>query len=994
MHRLSLQSLLTASALLSGPIAANAHYNGTNVLTSRPNAITIVVSKTITTCPSPPPPPPCFQATGSGSQSASSTGTVSSPSATTWSSTGRLASTEGSSGISSLSSTVGLPSTSRLSVTISSSSFASSSTPETSSDAGTSSTTASSLSSNTASTTSSSSSESTGEPTGWSTSVSSESTSETTSGTTSVSTTTSASSSSSSTTNASSTSESASISSTTSSTTFTSSSTSTSSSTTSSSSSTSVAPPACTDFWLGKIPHQGVAPFGGSGYKVFRNVKDYGAKGDGVTDDTAAINRAISDGNRCGPGCTGSTKTPGLVYFPPGTYMVSSPIIDFYYTQLIGNPSCLPVLKATADFQGRWLLDANPYQPSGALAWGATNVFWRQVANFVIDISAIPPATLVAGVHWPSSQATSLSNIVFNMSDAPGNQHQGLFIEEGSGGYIGDLVFYGGAQAMSIGNQQFTFRNITINNAKTAVQQLWSWGWTYKGVSINNCEVGFDFTANSDGNLQVGTITILDSEIKNTPIGISFGSANASNPPAANSFIFENVRLDNVPTAIRGPSGTVLAGSSGVSVIESWGRGHEYTASSGPTSFEGPISPNPRPAGLASGTAFYERSKPQYEDVPVSEFVSARDAGAAGDGATDDSDALNALFRSAAAAGKIVFLDAGMYLVTKTVQIPPGSRIVGEAYPVILSSGAFFADAANPQPVVQVGTAGALGRVEWSNTIVSTRGAQAGAILVEYNLASDDASHPSGLWDVHTRVGGFAGSDLQLAQCAKAPDTAVTADTLPRACVAAFMSVHITPSAGALYVENCWIWVADHDLEQGADNQQITVYAGRGLLVDGMRGPLWLVGTAVEHHQLYEYQLVNARGGVFMGQIQTETAYYQPNPDATTLPFAPLERYHDPVLPAGASGWGLRVVDSEGVLVYGAGLYSFFDNYNVSCSQEGMGATCQARTFSVERSGVRVYNLNTVGTNRMITVDGVDVASYADNIDGFVHSVALFGTEV
>ena len=753
--------------------------------------------------------------------------------------------------------------------------------------------------------------------------------------------------------------------------------------------------PACTDFWLEKIAHQGVAPFAGSGYEVFRNVKDYGAKGDGVTDDTDAINRAISDGNRCGPGCTGSTKTPALIYFPPGTYMVSSPIINFYYTHLIGHPGCLPVLKATADFDGRWLLDANERQPSGELAWGATNVFWRQVANLVIDVSSVAPETLISGIHWPSSQATSLSNIVFRMSEEPGTQHQGLFIEEGSGGYMGDLVFYGGAEAMSMGNQQFTMRNITVHNARTAVHQLWSWGWTYQGVSINNCEVGFDFTAADDGNLAVGSITILDSEIRNTPVGIAFGSANATSPPVANNFVFENLRLDNVSTAIRGPSGTVLPGSSGPSVIEAWGRGHEYTASSGPTFFEGPIAPNNRPASLApgggAGAAFYARSKPQYEDVPLSEFVSARDAGAAGDGVTDDTDALNALFASAAAANRIVFLDAGMYLVTSTVRIPPGSRIFGEALPVILSAGPFFNDAENPRPVVQVGAPGETGRVEWSNAIVSTRGAQAGAVLIEYNLASP-ASDPSGLWEVHTRIGGFAGSDLQLPQCAKTPNVTITPDNLARECVAAFMSMHVTPSAAALYAENCWIWVADHDVEEGADNQQITIYAGRGLLVEGSPGPIWLVASSVEHHQLYEYQLVGARD-VYMGQIQTETAYYQPNPDAT-VPFAAEPRYHDPVFAEpGDSGWGLRVVRSDGVLVYGAGLYSFFDNYDVTCSQIGEGARCQARTFSVEDgSRLRVYNLNTVGTNNMVTVDGVDVAHYADNIDGFVHSIALFGS--
>ena len=724
---------------------------------------------------------------------------------------------------------------------------------------------------------------------------------------------------------------------------------------------------------------------------MFRNVRDYGAKCDGVTDDTEAINRAISDGNRCGPGCTGSTTTPALVYFPPGTYMVSTPIIDYYYTQIIGHPTCLPVIKATANFLGPWVFDSNPYGANG-LAWGATNVFFRQVANLEFDLTSIPGSQGVAAVHWPSSQATSLANIVFRLSKAPGNKHQGLFIEEGSGGWIGDLVFYGGAQALSIGNQQFTMRNLTIHNAQTAIQQLWSWGWTYQGISINNCEVGFDFTAAPDNDLKVGSIVIIDSEINNTPVGITYGNSSAVTPPVANNLILENVDINNVPVAVKGPSGTVLAGSTGASNIAAWGRGHSYTgASTTPETFEGVFTPNPRPASLVAGSHYYFRSKPQYADVPASDFLSARSAGCKGDGVTDDTEALNALIASAAAAGKIVFLDAGYYLVTSTISIPAGSRITGEAFPIILSSGAFFADAANPKPVVQIGAPGEAGSIEWSNTIVSTKGAQAGAILVQYNLASA-ASSPSGLWDVHVRIGGFAGSELQLPQCPTTPDTDITSDNLPAQCISGFLSFHITESSSGLLMENCWIWVADHDLEIGADNKRVTIYAGRGLLMESESGTFWLYGTGVEHHQQYEYNLVNTKA-VVMGQIQTETAYYQPNPDAT-IPFASVAAYHDPVLAAGQSGWGLRVVDSNDIFVYGAGLYSFFDNYNVSCSQIGAGAVCQTSIFSVENSGVSVYNLNTVGTTRMITVDSVDTALYSDNIDGFVATVALFRNTV
>ncbi|KAK4162860.1 glucan 1,3-beta-glucosidase [Cladorrhinum sp. PSN259] len=749
-------------------------------------------------------------------------------------------------------------------------------------------------------------------------------------------------------------------------------------------------------YWLGDIPHRGLAPFAGSNYPVFRNVRDYGARGDGVTDDTAAINAAINAGNPCNRGCASTTTTPALVYFPAGTYLISSSILPAYFTHLVGDASSPPTLKATANFAGFGLIDGNPYY-SPVLNWKAVNVFFRQVRNFVLDTTAIPPATAATGMHWPTSQATSLQNIVFNMPATPDVVHVGLFIEEGSGGFITDLTFNGGATGASMGNQQYTMRNLKFNNCKTAIIQLWNWGWTYHGLSINNCQVGIDISAGGSSKIETGSITVFDSTFTNVPIGIKTAWTTTSNPATAGSLILENIAVNNVQVVVQGPNGNTLAGGLGSSVIAAWGNGHSYSGSSpsGPTKFSGSIAPNPRPASLlASDGRYYTRSKPQYESLPASSFLSVRNFGARGDAATDDTAAIQSAIDNAVAQGKILFIDHGLYRVTRTIRIPPGAKIVGEAYPVILSAGAFFNDINNPRPVVQVGSvSGQAGYVELSDFIVSTQNVQAGAICIEWNLATSGT--PSGMWDVHVRIGGFAGTQQQLPQCPKTPGN----PTVNPNCIVAYMAMHVTKQAAGLYMENVWLWTADHDIEDG-QNTQITIYSGRGLLIESQSGPLWLWGTGSEHHVLYQYQLTSAQN-VFMGQIQTETPYFSPSPNAL-VPFPPNPALSDPdfrAACAGSSGpncataWGLRVVNSKNVLVYGAGLYSFFNDYSTSCSTFDAGQVCQQRITSIEGPGtqnVNLYNLNTIGTREMLNRDGNRIAWFADGRNTFASNLAVY----
>lgn len=126
---------------------------------------------------------------------------------------------------------------------------------------------------------------------------------------------------------------------------------------------------------------------------------------------------------------------------------------------------------------------------------------------------------------------------------------------------------------------------------------------------------------------------------------------------------------------------------------------------------------------------------------------------------------------------------------------------------------------------------------------------------------------------------------------------------------------------------------ADHDIDDQA-NTQTNIYAGRGLLIESTAGPVWLVGTAVEHHTLYNYQLSGAKN-VYASQLQTETPYFQPSPNSLS-PFAPNSAIGDPTFDCtGVSGncamaWGLRVVGSSDVFLYGANHYSFFNDYSTS----------------------------------------------------------------
>lgn len=97
---------------------------------------------------------------------------------------------------------------------------------------------------------------------------------------------------------------------------------------------------------------------------------------------------------------------------------------------MVGDAVNPPTLKATSALTGLGVLDSDPYIPEGfgAQWYQNQNNFYRQVRNFVIDITEAP--LTAAGIHWQVAQATSMQNVKFVMRPKTqnGNKQQGVFL--------------------------------------------------------------------------------------------------------------------------------------------------------------------------------------------------------------------------------------------------------------------------------------------------------------------------------------------------------------------------------------------------------------------------------------------------------------------------------------------------------------------------------------------------------------------------------------
>jgi len=251
----------------------------------------------------------------------------------------------------------------------------------------------------------------------------------------------------------------------------------------------------------------------------------------------------------------------------------------------------------------------------------------------------------------------------------------GIFMENGSGGFVSDLEFQGGAIGWRAGTQQYTARNLKFRGCTQAVQMIWDWGFNWQQIDVDGGSVAFNISGKGGITKQgIGSVSFIDCKFSNVPVGILTDSGSDAPP----NMVIDNLVTSNVGPIVKTTDGMVILPAA--STVGLWAVGQRFNGGQG--SYQsGNVGGVPsRPESLLSGGSFFSRSRPQYEALGAGDFLIATAQGIKNDGTGDQTTAINSFLQSAVRQGKIAYFPAGIYQVQGTVKVPLGSKIQGSSW--------------------------------------------------------------------------------------------------------------------------------------------------------------------------------------------------------------------------------------------------------------------------------------------------------------------------
>jgi hypothetical protein len=384
------------------------------------------------------------------------------------------------------------------------------------------------------------------------------------------------------------------------------------------------------------------------------NVKDFGAKGDGTTDDTESIQSAMN---------VGAGK---FVYFPVGTYLVSDRL------EWPGDARTAPMILIGQKMEETIirLSDNNPkYQNSiipNAVIWtqemGSADNFRNFIKNLTVNTGSGNPAAI--GIQYMSNNMGTVSDVCITSEDGSGEIGLDLAYNNLNGPLLISKVkidgFNYGIKSSGAVNS-LTFEHITLQNQKIIGFQNSGQVVSIRGIISNNTVTA---VYNKTGE---GVITLLDSELK----------GGASEYPAIinqGALFARNIKTQGYQKAIDNLSGTGVDFDE--EIVEEF-VSHEVASQFAWT----------KPKSL--NLEILETPDIQWQS-DLSEWANVQTFGAIPDDSNDDSQAI----KDAIASGKsVIYFPKGTYNVSGSIEISAKvEQIVGleSMITVGTQSGAVF----------------------------------------------------------------------------------------------------------------------------------------------------------------------------------------------------------------------------------------------------------------------------------------------------------------
>ena len=437
---------------------------------------------------------------------------------------------------------------------------------------------------------------------------------------------------------------------------------------------------------------------------VYLTSKDFPVHGDGVGDDSAALQQAIDK--------VASSTGAGVLFIPKGTYRLTKTVYVWPGVRLIGYGDSRPVLtlgENTPGFQegtGKYMLFF-----SGGRGFGRTDgppqdggagTFYSAMSNIDIEIGPGNPAAV--GVRFHVAQHCYLAHMDLRLGSAKaglediGNEVEDLHFHGGQYGIITkrsapgwpilviDCTFEGQSMAaISCDEAGLTVVRPRFTNVPTAVSiapgkpdELWLSDARFENITGPAMVISNENNARTQINLQ-------NVACKGVPVLASFRESGKTVTGVGPAYVVEQLT-----------HGLHLAGLGATRQVKTTLAAHEVAALPAPI----------------------ESDIPSLTDSAT--WVNVRTLGATGDGRTDDTAAL----KEAIAKHRTLYLPMGWYCVSDTLTLRPDTVLIGlnpSATVInVPDKTPAFQGTGEPKPVVEAPRGGA--------NIVTGIGVYAGAV--------------------------------------------------------------------------------------------------------------------------------------------------------------------------------------------------------------------------------------------------------------------------